>query len=539
MRFRWPFTYIIVGCTLITIGLLVFPDHSPTRAQEGDGVPPTTADHSQYEILQQDFETGPDVTEACLTCHNQADAQFHATVHWNWAYEHPETGEQLGKRHLIDNHVLSITDNEAYCATCHNGYGFDGPDYDFEASVNIDCLSCHDTTGEYEKLPGAAGHPAYEPTEYPPGSGTIWEPPDLTRIAQNVGSTSRQSCGSCHFGDRNVNPFVHGSLPAALGDDPSPELDVHMGTDFLDFSCATCHEPQQHDFISSNYYPVSARDMRDSHMVQATCVNCHDADDVHDDRYLTQHTERIACQTCHVPSYARGEPQMVRWDWSEAGRTDEDGNPIVERNEDDLLVYHGHYGAFEWDQDITPRYVWFNSIITFTTVGEEIDPNGVVQVNQYEGSYEDGESLLWPLRVYEGVQPYDTENNILLAVNLYGEEDDAFWQNEDWAAALDSAMQSVDAPYSGNYGFVETEMAWPLNHMVAPASEALACAECHQQDGILADLSGAYVPGRDRNDVIDLIGRLLAVGAVVGVVAHGGLRVVAYQRRADKDEDES
>ena len=38
----------------------------------------------------------------------------------------------------------------------------------FDATVeeNVDCLVCHDTTGTYKKFPTAAGHPAYEDTQF-------------------------------------------------------------------------------------------------------------------------------------------------------------------------------------------------------------------------------------------------------------------------------------------------------------------------------------------------------------------------------------
>jgi hypothetical protein len=282
-------------------------------------------------------------------------------------------------------------------------------------------------------------------------------------------------------------------------------------------------------------------DMRDSHLVHSTCISCHDQDDVHDNSYLTNHTESIACQTCHIPDYGRASPQMVNWDWSQAGRTNDDGSPVIERNDDGLLIYHGHYGAFEWAEDIEPEYIWFDGTITFTKVGDEIDPSQTVQVNQYQGEYGDGESMLWPLRVYQGVQPYDAENNHLVSVNLYGEEEDAFFQGLDWNDAITSAMQSESgAVYSGEYDFVETEMSWPLNHMVAPAGQSLQCADCHQRDGILADLDdGAYVIGRDHSTILDTLGGVMIAVALLGAVGHGTLRFVSYQRRtADEDTHE-
>ena len=56
----------------------------------------TTADHSQYKELQQVFNTGPEVTEACLSCHNKAGDQVQETIHWTWKCEADPKG-RMGK----------------------------------------------------------------------------------------------------------------------------------------------------------------------------------------------------------------------------------------------------------------------------------------------------------------------------------------------------------------------------------------------------------------------------------------------------------
>jgi hypothetical protein len=46
-------------------------------------------------------------------------------------------------------------------------------------------------------------------------------------------------------------------------------------------------------------------------------------------------------------------------------------------------------------------------------------------------------------------------------------------------------MQTIGLPYSGQYGFTETHMIWPLSHTVENSDEALVCAACHSEDGRL------------------------------------------------------
>ena len=62
-----------------------------------------TADHSKFEILQQEFTSGPEVTEACLTCHNEAALQFHKTIHWTWKAPGKDPATPLGKGGLSVN----------------------------------------------------------------------------------------------------------------------------------------------------------------------------------------------------------------------------------------------------------------------------------------------------------------------------------------------------------------------------------------------------------------------------------------------------
>ena len=62
-----------------------------------------TSDHSKHEILKQEFTSGPEVTKACISCHNQAALQFHKTIHWTWMDPITEKSARLGKGGLSIN----------------------------------------------------------------------------------------------------------------------------------------------------------------------------------------------------------------------------------------------------------------------------------------------------------------------------------------------------------------------------------------------------------------------------------------------------
>ena len=107
----------------------------------------------------------------------------------------------------------------------------------------------------------------------------------------------------------------------------------------------------------------------------------------------------------------------------------------------------------------------------------------MVDLNRPHGSRGSPGALIVPFKVHRGKQPYDTQNNILLVAQTYGEN--GFWSKYDWRQALQLGSAAAGLTFSGNFGFIATRMFWPLSHMVAPAAHALSCVDCHSDGGRL------------------------------------------------------
>lgn len=449
-------------------------------------------DHSQLPALQGPFATPQDVTKACLSCHDDAANEIMHTIHWTWEYVNETTGQVLGKKTLINNFCISLQSNEPRCTSCHVGYGWSDNKFDFTAQENVDCLVCHDTTGEYKKFPAGAGLPVSEPKEFPPGSGNIWNPPDLAKIAQNVGLTSRETCGSCHFYGGGGDGVKHGDLDSSLVN-PSFELDVHMSPDGQNFTCTNCHTTKEHQTVGSRY-SMDPKQWKG-------CESCH-GEAPHKLATLNEHAQKIACQTCHIPEFARGGiPTKMTWDWSKAGRLTDEGKPVIIKDETGHVVYDGQKGEFTYGENVVPEYVWFNGQVEYTLAGSKIDPTTIVSINKFLGDKDDPNAKIWPVKRFKAVQPYDAINNILVIPHLFGKDESAYWGNYDWDKAISFGMDYAGLPYSGKYGFVETEMYWPITHMVAPASKALDCKDCHTESGGRLDFVAL---GYDADDVTRL-----------------------------------
>ena len=54
-----------------------------------------------------------------------------------------------------------------------------------------------------------------------------------------------------------------------------------------------------------------------------------------------------------------------------------------------------------------PEYIWFNGKVNYTLRETKLDPSKVVKINSFEGSPTDGKSMIWPIKVFRGKQPYD------------------------------------------------------------------------------------------------------------------------------------
>jgi octaheme c-type cytochrome (tetrathionate reductase family) len=420
------------------------PDEPPPQ------LPRPRAHFDHAPVISGPFEKPQDVTVACLGCHPSADHVMKSS-HWLWLGEEVQipgrTGTaRIGKKNLLNNFCIATRGNEKGCMKCHAGYGWVDDTFDFSKRENVDCLVCHERSGTYVKGPG----------------GIPTKQSNLLAAARSVGTPTRENCIGCHAYGGGGQAVKHGDIDSSLLHPPADD-DVHIGKH--GFVCVDCHQAPDHQ-IRGRAFSVSVEDRNG-----VACTDCHTRPSHRDER-IDVHLAAVACQTCHIPTYARKIPTKAWWDWSKAGD---------EKRKEDPHGYLKIKGEFRYEQDAVPEYRWFNLSVSRYLLGDKIDPSKITPINFPQGSISDRKARIWPFKIHRGKQPYDAKNNYLFPPITGGK--DGYWTDFDWDQAFRLGAKASGIAYSGSYGFATTEMYWPITHMVAAKDRALGCTDCHGEGG--------------------------------------------------------
>jgi octaheme c-type cytochrome (tetrathionate reductase family) len=475
-----------------------------------------TTDHSKHKELQKDFKSGMEITQACVSCHSEAQNQFHKTIHWTWLADPADKERQYGKAgNSLNNFCISTNKTaDASCLSCHPGWGTskDSP---------VNCLVCHSQKKmnfdeAVEDIKSFLEEGDEESTEI---AKEIQE--ELKAAVQNIGLPARQNCGSCHFYGGGGDGVKHGDLDTSLVK-PSKTLDVHMGVDGQNFTCTRCHTTTLHNISGRVYTQPAATDRKslveDDLTNKITCESCHTAKPHKRGKKMNEHTDKVACQTCHIPEFARVNPTKMSWDWAQSGKL-KDGKKFKTKDEFGKFDYMSIKGQMKWAKNVKPEYFWYNGVIKSVTAKDKIDPAGIAKVSWPVGDRKDSDSRIYPFKVHTGKQPYDKINQTLLMPLLSGKQ--GYWSTLDWNEALGVGQTSMGLPFSGEFDFVETTYVFPITHMVAPKDKSLSCKECHSKsDGRLANLKDFYMPGRDSSRILNLAGWGVVLASLFGVFIH-------------------
>ena len=93
------------------------------------------------------------------------------------------------------------------------------------------------------------------------------------------------------------------------------------------------------------------------------------------------------------------------------------------------ITYESRKGDFTLAENVIPEYAWFNGNVQYTLLSDKIEKTDQrTPINKIGGSPTDGKSLIWPMKVFRGKQPYDPDNKTLVTPHTAGNDDTGYWK---------------------------------------------------------------------------------------------------------------
>ena len=423
----------------------------------------------------------------CMTCHQQAYKRFPA-----W----PEVGG-LGYADLTLENVTLAADGR----TLLSAPGASLTRRGLEGIPVVDPL-----THDFEFRP--AGAPGSVQFALPAGAPTAPMALTTEAAAQTVHRTTRQSCLNCHAGAGGGNGTKRGDLSTALADPPLA-LDMHMSqaNGGARLSCSSCHNVEGAGGGTVHRVRGRGLDLRPNDVAErfnCDSAGCHSANP-HDSGTLNRHTARVACQTCHIPTYAKvvngvGAPTETMRDWQA---------PHLSQS-----ACNGRGGWLPNEikaQNLIPTYQWFNGTSRVSYVGEplaglptkavdgataealNIAPGTAAYVlGAPNGAVDDATAKIYPMKEHWGKLARDTGSDRIVPHSTF-----EFFRTGSFCRAVSLAMggspdvdcvagQLADVPAPAEVVPVHTFQT--LNHGVEVADNALGadsrCGNCHSDPGL-------------------------------------------------------
>lgn len=437
--------------------------------------PPGNGDHQNLTY------NGPGT---CLDCHNGEAHDVFGSTHYQWKGEATymvDGSSLLQGKHAgaVNTYCGNITGNWTGCSSCHIGMGAE-PEATVSDSqlANIDCLVCHQDAYKRKNVNGVMV-------------------PDTANMAismdeavQTVHKPTRNGCLACHAKAGGGDAVKRGDLALATGNTADSQYDVHMATTGANLACQDCHKVESHRF------PGKGSDLRPTDLdkpVECASSGCHGARP-HGSNELDKHTARVACQTCHIPVYAKNASDSAATEATEIDRNWQAGShhatpplhPVLSKANDLTPVYR------HWDRH-SDNYL----------LGETIYMNwetGTYETSVPRGSVDDSTSKLYPFKYKTSDYPLNIESNMLIALDT-----SVFFATADADAATIAGLENLASEgvpgfnVGDDYTWVTTDTYQLLNHQVSPDGDALRCESCHMSTARM-DLQGdlGYAP-RDNN----------------------------------------
>ncbi len=426
-------------------------------------------------------------TSTCLECHQEEAEDFFRSQHYQWRGDasaiEGSKGRKLGKLNTMNDFCtnplpnwIGIVRNEdgkvlsKGCSKCHAGFGkLPEEEMSREQLENIDCLICHAAGYQRDLTQDEQGNDIWAPQLLIRAQAMAEKNPKVAArmrqgmdaIAQRISLPKRQMCLRCHAGSGGGPNYKRGDLEYVMTD-CAVDFDVHMASDGQDMACIDCHRGEGHHMRGrgADLWGSGAGGW-------LQCTQCHD-EAPHGKKVLDHHARRIACQTCHIPTFANEDPTDMVRDWSK---------PFFHEDKKKWTATQ------TMEKNVVPRYRWFNGRSRGQLLGEPVrrrKDDGVVVMMEPLGDRKDKDARIYPFKVHRATLPVLRKEQWLVPIAV-----EEFFADGDMPHAVAEGARVTYGIEDPDYEWVWAERWMSINHEVQPATNALQCLDCHSENGRL------------------------------------------------------
>ena len=421
--------------------------------------------------------TGP---ETCISCHEVEALEVHGSVHYQQTGMTPNVTNISGmagkSEGAFNTYCGSIRTSPFFtCAGCHVGNGLPPePEETAEQLNNIDCLMCHQDDYARVGAPpfeditvvGSDGQPTTIQIPVPETFRFIPDESNMTvsilEAARTVHPTTRKTCLRCHAGASGSDGGKRGDI-SFVNVDPPLSSDIHMSSHGEDLTCSDCHSAKNHRFKGRGL------DIRPNDVAgRFTCAECH-SDEPHDDysatkaKSMDRHATKVACQTCHIPEFAKDiSTELVR-DWTH-----------THFSETACGGRGGWVPGEERAMNVVPTYRWFDGTSSVYVLGQIPSDNedGEKAFGVPHGTVNSGDAKIYPMKEHRSVSAQHDATGLMIPHSTF-----TFFTQNSFDEAIRVGMEQEGL--EGSYTLADVHTYQTINHGVEDEDNALSCNDCH------------------------------------------------------------
>ncbi len=412
-------------------------------------------------------------SQSCQICHEKEAREIHGSSHYQWqgpatyTVNGPDTQGKLNT--ALNSYCISIMGNWNACGSCHVGLGVKPETTATAAQLqNVDCLVCHQKEYKRKKVNGV----------FVPDTANMTVTMD--QAVKTVHSPERSNCLQCHAKGGGGDNNKRGDMAMAQATTTDRTFDVHMSSTGANLSCQQCHTTQNHRIAGRG------SDLRQTDLdVKMSCSTaaCHPTKSTptgHANADVNRHINRVACQTCHIPTYARNAADTAATESTEVYR--------------DWLIPEWNAALGRWEPAITrggnlkPAYAFWNGFSWNYSLKDTVwldAATGAYGTSRPEGGINAPGSKLYPFKYKKARQPLANGPGALIALDTA-----VYFATGNYDAAVKAGLVNMGHPDTTPYSNVETDTYQLITHEVMPKGSALSCSQCHTATATQMNLKG-------------------------------------------------